>query len=93
MLLKSDKAVIEEEIKQLQAELLEDRDWDYDLDDIRVYARNNVRYDFKKELTDEFERKYPHLVKKKFLTSEVSDEDKMRFFKKSVSKEFLVFDA
>jgi hypothetical protein len=93
MTLKSDKAVIEEEIKQLQLELLDDREWDFDLDGIRVHERNSIRYNFRKEYEEEFEKKYPHLVTKKYLTSEVIEADKLKYFKKSVSKPYLKFDA
>jgi hypothetical protein len=91
-ILKNDKKVIELEIQVIQNQLLDDRDWDYDLDWVRVYEKTNVRYTFNKDYAEQFKKEYPELVTEKYLTKDLSKEEKRKYFKKWVSKPFLMFE-
>ena len=89
---KAERDALEMQIKDLQKELLSDWDWNFDLDWITVKEHRNTRYDFIKDMSTEFELEKPELVTKKYLTTWLSDEDKQKYFKKSLSTPFLKFD-
>ena len=89
---KAEKQALDMQIKELQRELLSEWDWDFDLNWVRVYEKTNIRYDFNKSESEEFEKEFPELITKKYLTKWLSEDQKRKFFKKSVSTPFIMFE-
>jgi len=94
--LKAELQNIQEHIETIQSDILEDKDfeynnYEYDLDGIKVTRQQGATYKFIWN-EEQFEKEHAQYVKKSYVTTWLTEEEKTKYFSKKLSKACVKFE-